>query len=398
MPLTGSEIDIAIVLNQIAVILAIGIILKLLSEKIKSPFIVSLILAGTLLASTPFFKIESLGFLPELIRVLALIIIVFVNGFYLRIDSLKKESNIVLPLATVGIILTASIITLISYYALGLPLLAAAFMGAVLSGTDPAAISSLLKKKGGRLQTIINSESILNQPLTVILPLVLFNFVMAEEAHIALTVGLSIGKLILLAGVGLIIGLVGFFVGQKILNLLHVELEEIGGIMIAVGVYALAESLHGSGILAVGITSILLNSSKVPKRELFTEFNKELAFLFTVFVFVMLGMQFSAQELASLSITRLELLTVLFTVIVARFVTVYVISYKSSLTMQERLRLGLMGPKGLAPAALAPLIFVMASNSELVSMESAFTVVKIVYLTIIISVLLSIIVFRLTEE
>jgi len=397
IPVAGAEVNAAMLLNQIAVILAVGIVLKVLSDKTKAPFIVSLIIAGTLLASTPFFNLESMGVLPDLLRVLALIIIVFVNGFYLKLDSLKKESGIVIPLATVGVILTALIITAITYFVLGLPLLPAAFMGALLSGTDPAAISRLLKKKGARLQTIINSESILNQPLTVILPLILFSFVMAETP-VAVAVGESFLKFVLLVAVGALVGLLGFFIGQRILTLLHVDLEEIAGIMIAVGVYVLAEAAYGSGILAVGITSILLNSSKVPKKEAFTSFNKELAFLFTVFVFVMLGMQFSVQDLTSLSITRLDLITVLFAVIVARFITVLVISYKSSLAIKERLRLGLMSPKGMAPAALAPLIFIMAAKSDLISMESAFAVVKIVYLTIIISVLASIIVFRATEK
>ena len=399
LPVTAPVINVEAVLAQIAVILAVGLLLKVLSDRLKTPFIVALILAGTLLASAPFFNIESMGFLPGLIRVLALIIIVFVNGFYIRLDSIKKESSIVIPLATIGVVLTALILTAITYFVLGLPLLAAAFMGALLSGTDPAAISNMLKEKGGRLQTIINSESILNQPLTVILPLLLFDFVMAGETPIPILVGFSLGKLILLAGVGILIGLLGFFLGQRILDMLQSGLEEIAGIMIAVGVYVLAESLGGSGILAVGITSVLLNSSKVPKKQSFTEFNKELALLFTVFVFVLLGMQFSIQELAEMSITRLDLITMLFAVVAARFITVMAVTYKSNLSMHERISLGLISPKGMAPAALAPLVFTMAAvNPALVSMDSALAVVKIVYLTIIISVLVAILTFKATRK
>jgi len=399
LPVAAPVINVEAVLAQIAVILTVGLLLKVLSDRLKTPFIVALILAGTLLASAPFFNIESMGFLPDLIRVLALIIIVFVNGFYIRLDSIKKESGIVIPLATIGVILTALILTAITYFVLGLPLLPAAFMGALLSGTDPAAISSMLKKEGGRLQTIINSESILNQPLTVILPLLLFDFVIASETPIPVLLGLSLGKLILLAGVGILIGLLGFFLGQRILDMLQSGLEEIAGIMIAVGVYVLAESLGGSGILAVGITSVLLNSSKLPKKQSFTEFNKELALLFTVFVFILLGMQFSIQDLAEMSITRLDLITMLFAVVAARFITVMVLTYKSNLSMHERISLSLISPKGMAPAALAPLVFTMAAaNPALVSMDSALEVVKIVYLTIIISVLVAILTFKATRK
>jgi len=399
LPVEGAPLDVELILLQISVILAVGITLKVISGKTKAPFIVMLILAGTLLASTPYFNIESMGVLPDLIRVLALITIVFVNGFYLRVDSLKKMSNIVIPLATIGVVLTALIITTTTYQLLGLPLIAAVFMGALLSGTDPAAISDLLKKKGVRVQTIINSESILNQPLTVILPLLFFDFVVGGESSILIQGVMSVGKLALLGGVGAFVGLIGFFIGQRIINTLSEGFEEITGIMIAVGVYVLAQQFGGSGILAVGITSILLSSSKGSKKTSFMELNKELAFIFTVFVFVMLGMQFSVQDLTALSITRFEMITVLFAVVLARFVTVMVVSYKSDLSKRERLRLGLISPKGMAPAALAPLIFIMAAvNPGLVSMDSALSVVKIVYLTILISILVSVVVFKATEE
>ncbi len=389
-------IDVPLILNHITTILVIGIALKVLSDKTKFPFVVLLILSGTLLASTAYFNIEALGFLPELLRVLALIIVVFVNGFYLKIDTIKKESGIVLPLATIGVVLTALIITAITYFVLGLPLLPAAFMGALLSGTDPAVLSELLKK-GGRIQTIINSESILNQPLTVIMPLILYDFIVAAESPLEVFFG-SIGKFIMLVGVGLVIGILGYLAGKKLLKMLPEDLEVVAGLMIALGVYVLAENLLGSGILAVGIASILLSSAKVPKKHTITSFNKELAFIFTVFVFIMLGMEFSLQNLAQLTITRLDILAVLFAVIIARFVTVHVMTYKSDLAMRDRMRLGLISPKGMAPAALAPLVFLMAANSDLVTLDSAFTVVKIVYLTIIISVLASVFIFRATEK
>jgi len=390
-------IDVPLVLNHIATILVIGIALKVLSDKTKFPFVVLLILSGTLLASTAYFNIEALGFLPGLLRVLALIIVVFVNGFYLKVDTIKKESGIVLPLATIGVVLTALIITAITYFVLGLPLLPAAFMGALLSGTDPAALSELLKKGGGRIQSIINSESILNQPLTIIMPLILFDFIVAVESPLEVFFG-SVGKFIMLVGVGLVVGIFGYIAGKKILKMLSEDLEVVAGLMIALGVYVRAENFMGSGILAVGIASILLSSAKVPKKHTITSFNRELALIFTVFVFMMLGMEFSLQNLAQLTITRIDILAVLLAVLVARFVTVHVITYKSDLSMHDRMRLGLVSPKGMAPAALAPLVFLMAARSDLVTLDSAFTVVKIVYLTIIISVLASVFIFKATEK
>jgi len=385
------------ILTQIAIILALGFALKLFCEKTNMPFIVALILSGTLLASVSLLKIEELGVIPDTLRMLALIIVVFANGFYLKLENLLKQGTLIVTLSTLGVLLTASIVALISHALLGLALLPALFMGAILSGTDPAVVANLLKKMPEKLQTILNMESILNQPLTVILPIIIFDFAIAKTP-LPIAVPIYFGKLIVLVSIGFITGLIGFFIGQKVLKLAGVELEEIAGLVVALSVFALAENLGGSGILAVGITSILLNSSKAAVKETFSEFNRELALLFTIFVFVMFGMQFPVQLLSTLEITRFDVIVVIFSVVTARLFTVAVVSYKSGLSWNERLKLGLIAPKGMGPAALAPLALTMAATSEFVSMQAALTIMKIVYLTIIISALLSIIAANLINN
>lgn len=382
-------VDVLSILTQISIILALGFVLKLFCEKTRMPFIVALILSGTLLASLSILKTEELGVIPDTLRMLALIIVVFANGFYLKLENLLKEGKLIVTLASFGVILTASIVALISHALLGLALLPALFMGAILSGTDPAVIANIIKKMPEKFQTILNMESILNQPLTVILPVIIFDFAIAKTPGL-LTLPIYFGKLIVLISVGLIVGLIGFFIGQKVLKIAGVEMEEIAGLVVALCVFALTENLGGSGILAVGITSVLLSSSKAVARETFSEFNRELALLLTIFVFVMFGMQFPLQLLGALEITRFDVIVVIFSVITARLFTIVVVAYKSDLGWKERLKLGLIAPKGLGPAALAPLALTMADTSEFVSMQAALTIMKIVYLTIIISALLSV--------
>ncbi|GEM_PF-2328397 len=402
LPISG-EISTLAVLNQVAVIIAIGIFLKLICERFRFPTIVALIVSGTLFASLGILNLESLGFLPDLIRVLALIIVVFANGFYLKVDTIKKEYGIVLPLATIGVLLTVTIIAGFGYFLLGLPLLIAAFMGAALGGTDPAAISSVLSKTPDKIQTVLNSESIMNQPLTVILPLVILDFLAnsgrtMEGIGALAIVPVYLLQFFLLVGVGVIVGLVGFFGGQALLNYLRGRNEELAGLMIAIGVYVLAENFFGSGILAVGITSILLNSHKKQEKKSFREFNKEMAFLFTTFVFVMLGMTFTLEKLAEFPITRLEIVTILIAIFAARLLSVWVITFRTELNLKERLRLSLISPKGIAPAALAPLLLIVGGGIQGFDAIAAQTVVKIVYLAIIISILISLIVFAATKK
>ncbi len=401
-PLTAGISTLA-VLNQLVIIIAVGLFLKIACEKFKFPTIVALIISGTLFASIGVLRIDYLGFLPDLIRVLALIIVVFSNGFYLKISTLKKESSIVLPLASLGVILTVTIIAGLGYFVLGLPLLIAAFMGAILGGTDPAAISSVLSKKPDKIQSILNSESIMNQPLTVILPIIILDFLVNSARHVGsfeslFSLPVYFIQFILLVGVGLIVGLLGFFFGQALLNYLKGKNEELAGLMIAIGVYAIAENFFGSGILAVGITSILLNSHKSQEKKSFLKFNKEMAFLFTTFVFVMLGMTFTIEKLTAMQITRAEVLTVIFAIFAARMVSVWAITFRTGLNFRERMRLSLISPKGMAPAALAPLLLVVGGSIPGFNLGAAQSVVKIVYLAIILSIFISMIVFVATKK
>ena len=390
IPITGAEpIVVVELLTQIAIVLFLGVVLKAVSNKTGFPFPVALILAGTAAVSFGLLNMKSWEGFGELIRTLALIIIVFSAGFHLQLREIKKDTKIIMILATLGVLITMALITGITFSLLGISIITAAFLGALLSGSDPAAISCnegtdcSLKDRATR---ILVSESIFNQPLTLILPLLLLDLVTKPELAL-----LNVPKFILLIGVGAAVGFVGATLGQKILLALKTEHEEIAGLMIAIAVFVIAENLFGSGILAVAVTALLLSSKNIPEKEVLGVFSKQLAFLFMVFVFILLGMQVSFQQLYQLSITRYEIIAIVIALIAARLVSSLVVLVRTSLTLRERIRIGLIAPKGIGPAALAPLL--IAHN-----IVGAETVVKIVYIAIIASIIISMFFMRMGTE
>lgn len=381
--------NVIVVINQIAIILFVGVICKILNKKTGIPYIILLILSGTALASISLVDSQQLGIIPDTIRMLAIVIIVFANGFYLKVENIRKRGALIIGLSTVGVIITAGIIASVVHLTLGLALLPALFLGALLCDIDPSAIDNFVWKYPKKIQEILNAESIMNAPLTIILPLMIYDFaVYTPPINIALP--LYLAKLVLLAGLGFFVGLIGFFVGQKALKIAGADLEELAGLAIALMVFILAEKLGGSGIVAVGITSIFLNSSKAPKKEFFMEFNRDIATLFTIFVFVLLGAEFPIKMLGILEITHTDFITVIGFIILARIVTAFVVSYKSDLSLWDRLIIGMSSPKGIGPAALAPLALIMAEKSQFMDYAGAYTIIKITYITIILSICLSI--------
>ena len=369
------------VLTQIALILVVGIALKAFADRINFPAIVFFILGGTLLVTWNFIDLGSLQPLPELIRTLALIIVVFSSAFYLKLQEIRKQSLNIIFLATIGVLVTAMIITATTLYLLPIALVTAAFLGVLLCGTDPAAISAAFSKKQSKLTTILGAESLFNQPLTVILPLFLLDYIIRPE-----TAWMNVPKLISLIVVGGVVGFVGAVLGQKLLNYSKAKHEEIVGLMIAIAVYVIAENLFGSGILAVVVCGLLLTSSKIPAKKWLGVFNRELAFLFTIFVFVLLGSEFSFDQL---DFTKMEIFAVIAALFLGRMLMSLLILYKSDLKISDKIKIGLIAPKGIAPAALAPLLLKPGYN-----IIGADMVVKITYIAIIISIIFSLIILK----
>ena len=385
LPIQAQPVGVMELLTQIAIVLLIGVALKAGSRKSGFPFIVALILAGSAFASIDLLKIEIWGNFTELIRTLALIIVVFSAGFHLKLGAIKKDSKIILILSTLGVLITFAIITGITYSLLNISLITAAFLGALLSGSDSAAISASSETKD-RVTTILLSESVFNQPLTLILPLLLLDYLIKPELA-----WLQLPKFAMLIIVGIVIGVLGALIGQKILLALKAEHEEIAGLMIAISVFVIAENFFGSGILAVAITALLLSNRQTPEKEVLGKFSRQLAFIFTIFVFVLLGMQFSFQHLAQLSITREEIITIIVALVVARLGSSLIVLFRTKLSSIDKIKISLISPKGLAPAALAPLLLMHGFSD-------ATMVVKIVYIAIIASIFISMIFMRYGVE
>ena len=371
------------ILTQLAAILIVGFFMKELADRIKIPFIVLLILSGTLMATYGIIDIKSLFPFPDLIRTLAIIMVVFSSAFYINIENIKKHSKSILMLATLGVLLTTLLITVTTLALLPIPFITAAFLGVLLSGTDPAAIATALPKKGSELAGFLRAESLFNSPFTVILPLLLIDYIKLPQEALS-----NVPKLFLLIAIGAIIGIAGGLLGKKLMEKTRESHTETLGLVLAIGTYVIAENFLGSGILAVALCSVMLNQGDYPKKGFLGEFNSELAFVLTLFVFTMLGTQF---QVADLIFSRVEIFAVIIALFASRMITVLIVLFNSEFKLMDKIKIGLIAPKGISPAALAPLVMLPAYG-----IIGAELIVKITYLAIVVSILVSVIVTKLS--
>jgi NhaP-type Na+/H+ or K+/H+ antiporter len=181
--------------------------------------------------------------------------------------------------------------------------------------------------------------------------------------------------------VGVITGIIGFFIGDKILKITADSNKEIVALIIALFVFVLSENFNGSGIIAVAVSTVLLSTSHTIKKRAVERFSSEIVFFFEFLVFGLLGAEFSFEQLI---ISRAEIITVIIALFFGRFISTMTVLAKTNTSLRERMQIALIAPKGIAPAALAPLVL----GTEIIGGE---TIVKIVYYAIILSILFSLV-------
>jgi sodium/hydrogen exchanger 10/11 len=163
------------------------------------------------------------------------------------------------PMLLLAIFLTAfEFKYILSYDKFGWP--EALLFGAIISATDPVAVVALLKELGAskRLSTLIEGESLLNDGTAMVVFLVLLEIVKGVE----MSFGDIIIKFVRLSFGGPLLGLVGAFILQFLLNRIYNDgvLEVNSTIFMSYALFYLAEgtALHVSGILAIVVLGIMM--------------------------------------------------------------------------------------------------------------------------------------------
>lgn len=162
-----------------------------------------------------------------------------------------------LVLATVGVVLAASITTAGIYFVAGWPLAAALLLGVLISATDPVSVIATFKEAGvkGRLRLLVEAESLFNDGTVA----VIFGVVLAATASGAASHGGVAGLSALgvtqsffvtfLGGIAcgaLVGGAALLLAGRTEDHLIEITFTSVA----AYGSFLLAEHFHLSGVLA----------------------------------------------------------------------------------------------------------------------------------------------------
>jgi NhaP-type Na+/H+ or K+/H+ antiporter len=357
----------------LAGVVILGVGAQWVSWRLKLPAIPFLLLAGFLAGSvTGFIDPDAMfGDLLFPLVSLSVAIILFEGGLSLDIAELKVIGSVVRNLVTVGVLFTWLAVGWLGYAVLGLDAGMAALLGAILVVTGPTVIVPMLRhiRPSARVGSAIKWEGIVNDPIGVILAVLVFEVVVSggvEQGVVHAAAGILKA---MLAGTAL--GLLG--AGLVVLLLKHYWVPDFLQSAVTLGVVLGVHSSSNfvqteSGLLAVTIMGSALASQKTVTVHRIVEFKENLRVLLISALFIILAARLPLTNPAYTNPANLLFLAVL--ILVVRPAAVALSTWGSVLTWRERVFLGVLAPRGVIAAAVASLFALELADAGYLSGEA----------------------------
>jgi cell volume regulation protein A len=362
-------------------LLAAGLLASLLAGRVRVPSLLLFLGVGMAIGTDGLGWIDFSDYrLARTIGIVALALILFEGGLTSGLLEIRPVLPTAISLAIVGTIVTAVVTGLAAAWLLDLSTLEGLLMGAVLASTDGAAIFALLRNSTleRKLASTLEAESGFNDPMAVLLVLGFIAWLQDPAYGFADEFALFARQISIGLAVGAAVGTGTVWVLRRV-QLDTGGLYPVASLAAAALAYGGADSLHGSGFLAVYLTGLALGTAGIPAQRTVTSFHQGLAWVAQVGLFLTLGLLVFPSDLGGIALKGTVLALVI--VFVARPVAVLVATPFSGYTFAERAILAVAGLRGAVPV-------VLATFPVIAGVEGSDEFFNIVFFAVLISTLL----------
>ena len=247
---------------QILILLTIGYIAMTIDKKQKNfPLPVFLVAIGFGLSFIPYF--DSINISKEVIYNVFLPGLLFASAYHYSASSLRKHVKVIGTLSTAGLLVTAILLGLATYWmgaSIEMTWVGALLVASILTPTDPVSVVSILEKSldDPSVADILDGESMINDGTSVVLFTVLLTMFTKQQSFefwpfLGDFLSVSIG--------GIATGVVAGWIVSKAVHLsTQRESQVLLSIIIAYGAFHLAEAFGFSGVLATVAAGIMLSA------------------------------------------------------------------------------------------------------------------------------------------
>jgi cell volume regulation protein A len=370
---TSASLEIARhTLLSCGLILAIGTLTGLLAQKIRIPDVAVFLVAGIAIGphALGLIHIREDSALNQIILLFGASYILFDGGASLRLNVLKQVWITIVVIATVGVLITAGITGLAAHFILGVPLIVALLLGAVLAATDPATLVPIFRQVPvrDRVAQTVMSESAFNDAMGAIVTFSVLSVAMGGEQFSLVS---SLFDLVKQSVIGIVAGVVLGYLAALLIT--HekwgflAEYAPVVTLVAVIGAYFAATGLQASGFMAVFVFGIMLGNKETFGFEMeageaqkLAEYVLTTAFIMRLFIFILLGTQVDFALVSRYWLGGAAVVTVL--MLVARPATVFLCALpdrRARWSFAEMLFMCWTRETGVIPAALAGLLLGM---------------------------------------
>ena len=313
-----------------------------------------------------------------LVAQLALAVILLDGGLRTRVSTFKVAFKPAASLATFGVVLTSLILGVFATWLFDVDWRIGLLLAAIVGSTDAAAVFSLLRNSGVRLNDRVKStleiESGANDPMAILLVTMMVEMVLSPGERDGWAYGVM---LLHQLGLGILAGLIGGLILSRLLARLRLA-EGLYALLIVSGglmVFAATNMMGGSGFLAVYLAGLVIGNRRCHATEHVLRVMDGLAWLSQAGMFLALGLLVTPSHL--LDKAPLSLSMALFLMLVARPLAVAICLLPLRFAANEIVYISWVVLRGAVPIVLATFPLMMGVPHSSLLFDVAFAVVLV---------------------
>ena len=360
-----------------AVLIFASIMASTLSARLGVPLLLLFLIVGMLAGEQGILGIEFSQYgLANFVGQAALACILLDGGLRTSFKSFRVGLKPAITLATWGVLVTVLVLGVFVTWLLDVDWRFGLLMAAIVGSTDAAAVFSLLRNGGvklnDRVQATLELESGANDPLAILLVtgLIALNVDPAGQTAFGFLV-LLFQQLSFGLGMGLLFG----YLLSRLLPKIHLAEGMYAILILSAGlaVFAATNLIGGSGFLAVYLTGVLIGNHKVRSTEHVMRVMDSFAWLSQAVLFVVLGLLVTPSNV--LNVWHYSVAIAAFMIFVARPIAVYTSVKPFKFKDQEIGFISWVGLRGAVPITLAILPVMAGIDNAFMLFDIAFGVV-----------------------
>ncbi|WP_049734633.1 potassium/proton antiporter [Rhizobium ecuadorense] len=353
---------------------------SLLAFRFGAPLLLLFLMIG-LAAGVDGLGIEfSNNYLAYILGSIALAVILFDSGFGTPMHAFRLAAVPSLALASVGVLITASLFAFAAMWLLNFTWLEGLLLGSIVASTDAAAVFFLLRIGGinirDKVRSTLEVESGTNDPMAIFLTIALVEVLASGERYAGINIGM-LAMFVQQMGLGVILGLLGGMMIVLIVSKLDTDrgLTPIFVLALALLVFSFTGAVGGSGFLAVYVAGIYAGNRKMQAIGTIKRFQDGMTWLAQIIMFLVLGLLATPSQFPVIIVPAI--LLALFLIFIARPLAIWLSLLPFDYTQQEIGFVAWVGLRGAVSILLAIMPILGGLENGQIYFNTAFIIVLV---------------------